>query len=60
MKKLLKPLCRTLTASSIALALHPSAFGAIVRSDVDYQIFRDFAENKGKFHVGATNVEIRD
>ena len=60
MKKLLKPLCRTLTASSIALALHPSAFGAIVRSDVNYQIFRDFAENKGKFHVGATNVEIRD
>ena len=60
MKKLLKPLCRTLTASSIALALHPSAFAAIVRSDVDYQIFRDFAENKGKFHVGATNVEIRD
>ena len=60
MKKLLKPLCRTLTASSIALALHPSAFAAIVRSDVDYQIFRDFAENKGKFHIGATNVEIRD
>ena len=60
MKKLLKPLCRTLTASSIALALHSSAFAAIVRSDVDYQIFRDFAENKGKFHVGATNVEIRD
>lgn len=60
MKKLLKPLCRTLTASSIALALHPSAFAAIVRSDVDYQIFRDFAENKGKFHAGATNVEIRD
>ncbi len=60
MKKLFKPLCRTLTASSIALALHPSAFAAIVRSDVDYQIFRDFAENKGKFHVGATNVEIRD
>ena len=60
MKKLLKPLCRTLTASSIALALHQSAFAAIVRSDVDYQIFRDFAENKGKFHVGATNVEIRD
>ena len=60
MKKLLKPLCRTLTASSIALALHPSAFAAIVRSDVNYQIFRDFAENKGKFHAGATNVEIRD
>ena len=60
MKKLLKPLCRTLTASSIALALHQSAFAAIVRSDVDYQIFRDFAENKGKFHIGATNVEIRD
>lgn len=27
---------------------------------MDYQIFRDFAENKGKFSVGATNVEVRD
>lgn len=26
---------------------------------MDYQIFRDFAENKGKFSVGATNVEVR-
>ncbi|WP_434102065.1 S6 family peptidase [Haemophilus influenzae] len=31
-----------------------------MRNDVDYQIFRDFAENKGKFSVGATNVEVRD
>lgn len=31
-----------------------------MRDDVDYQIFRDFAENKGKFSVGATNVEVRD
>ncbi|SPX42349.1 Immunoglobulin A1 protease [Haemophilus influenzae] len=27
---------------------------------MDYQIFRDFAENKGRFSVGATNVEVRD
>nr|3H09_A Chain A, Immunoglobulin A1 protease [Haemophilus influenzae]3H09_B Chain B, Immunoglobulin A1 protease [Haemophilus influenzae] len=33
---------------------------ALVRDDVDYQIFRDFAENKGRFSVGATNVEVRD
>lgn len=33
---------------------------SVVRSDVDYQYFRDFAENKGKFAVGASNVEINN
>lgn len=27
---------------------------------MDYQIFRDFAENKGMFSVGATNVLVKD
>nr|WP_105891402.1 S6 family peptidase [Haemophilus influenzae]PRJ57514.1 Immunoglobulin A1 protease autotransporter precursor [Haemophilus influenzae] len=47
-------------ALTVAYALTPYTEGALVRDDVDYQIFRDFAENKGKFSVGATNVEVRD
>lgn len=47
-------------ALTIAYALTPYTEAALVRDDVDYQIFRDFAENKGKFSVGATNVEVRD
>lgn len=35
-----------------------SAFGSAVRSDIDYQYFRDFAENKGQFQIGSTNVPI--
>lgn len=37
-----------------------SAYAGTVRDDIDYQQFRDFAENKGKFAVGATNIEIKD
>lgn len=47
-------------ALTVAYALTPYTEAALVRDDVDYQIFRDFAENKGKFSVGATNVEVRD
>ena len=47
-------------ALTVAYALTPYTEAALVRDDVDYQIFRDFAENKGKFSVGATNVEIKD
>lgn len=32
----------------------------MVRDDVDYQIFRDFAENKGKFFVGATDLSVKN
>ncbi|WP_218214633.1 S6 family peptidase [Ursidibacter maritimus] len=31
-----------------------------MRNDVDYQYFRDFAENKGAFTVGATNIPIKN
>ncbi|HHE9490834.1 TPA: S6 family peptidase [Haemophilus influenzae] len=47
-------------ALTVAYALTPYTEAALVRNDVDYQIFRDFAENKGRFSVGATNVEVRD
>ncbi|PRJ58646.1 S6 family peptidase [Haemophilus influenzae] len=47
-------------ALTVAYALTPYTEAALVRNDVDYQIFRDFAENKGKFSVGSTNVEVRN
>ena len=52
--KLLRP---TLAAVAVSV-ICASAQGAIVRNDVDYQYFRDFAENKGAFRQGATNVNI--
>lgn len=33
---------------------------SMVRNDVDYQYFRDFAENKGQFFIGAKNIPIFD
>ncbi len=36
------------------------AYSSVVREDVDYQDFRDFAENKGRFTVGATNIQVHD
>ncbi|WP_109077941.1 S6 family peptidase [Aggregatibacter kilianii] len=56
-KTIFKPNLLTLFISSV---LTSSAFAGHVRSDVDYQYFRDFAENKGKFTVGASNIEIFD
>ena len=46
-------------ALTVAYALTPYTEAALVRDDVDYQIFRDFAENKGMFSVGATNVLVK-
>lgn len=34
------------------------AHSAVVRTDIDYQTFRDLVENKGKFAVGATGIDI--
>ena len=46
--------------STLGLFAVSPAYSSIVRSDVDYQYFRDFAENKGAFSVGASNISIRD
>ncbi|HHW7507127.1 TPA: S6 family peptidase [Mannheimia haemolytica] len=51
---------RSLLATSIAISLSPTLLASIVRGDVDYQYFRDLAENKGKFFVGATNIPVID
>ena len=45
-------------AAFVALNLSPMAFAGQVYSGVDYQYFRDFAENKGKFRPGAQNIEV--
>ncbi|HGG9289558.1 TPA: IgA-specific serine endopeptidase autotransporter [Neisseria meningitidis] len=44
----------------LAYALTPYSEAALVRDDVDYQIFRDFSENKGKFFVGATDLSVKN
>ena len=47
----------TFIALSVALC-SASSYASIVRDDVNYQYFRDFAENKGQFQIGASNIEI--
>ncbi|HEY3591121.1 MAG TPA: S6 family peptidase, partial [Buttiauxella sp.] len=42
------------------LCFHPPVHASIVRDDIDYQIYRDFAENKGPFRPGALNINIHD
>ncbi|WP_169718742.1 S6 family peptidase [Conchiformibius kuhniae] len=51
---------RTVLASLISMGIAAEAQAGTVRSDVDYQYFRDFAENKGQFAPGVSNVEIFD
>lgn len=52
--KLLRP---TLAAVAVSV-ICASAQAAIVRNDVDYQYFRDFAENKGAFRPGVSNINV--
>lgn len=40
------------------LLLSDPAGASIVSAEIDYQIFRDFAENKGAFRPGATDIAI--
>ena len=48
----------TLAIAIASILSSYSAYGSVVRSDIPYQDFRDFAENKGKFSVGATDIPI--
>ena len=52
------PFKPALLASLVAGIASSAAYASTVRDDVDYQYFRDFAENKGKFAVGARNIVI--
>jgi len=42
------------------LGLHFPSLAGIVRNDIDYQYFRDFAENKGQFFIGNHDIDIRN
>ncbi|MDO5356372.1 MAG: S6 family peptidase, partial [Conchiformibius sp.] len=47
-----------LAASIISLGMAAEAQASFVRNDIDYQYFRDFAENKGQFTPGASNITV--
>ncbi|MCQ0124525.1 S6 family peptidase, partial [Escherichia coli] len=49
-----------LTASVVCLSYPLISQAGIVRADISYQLFRDFAENKGLFVPGATNIPVYD
>lgn len=51
---------RSLISMAVSLSFAIPSHAAIVRSDVDYQLYRDFAENKGQFGLKATTVSIFD
>lgn len=51
----------TLITFSVASLAYPAISQAgIVRADIPYQLFRDFAENKGIFVPGAADIPVYD
>ena len=56
-KSVLSPM-KTLAWLTAWLMYASTAYASSVRNDVDYQYFRDIAENKGQFVIGETNVDI--
>lgn len=52
--KILKP---TLLALAVSSTL---AHASSLRNDINLQVYRDFAENKGEFIAGATDITITD
>lgn len=44
----------------IGLSLSTPGLASTVRSDISYQIYRDFAGNKGVFQPGELNIPIYD
>lgn len=56
-------LSRQVILTSVAVFSLSSAWPALaatVSTEIPYQIFRDFAENKGQFTPGTTNISIYD
>ncbi|MBF0785215.1 autotransporter domain-containing protein [Muribacter muris] len=49
---------KTLLATVLSLALSSPSYSSLVRNDISYQYFRDFAENKGQFVPNAQNIPI--
>ncbi|USZ13948.1 hypothetical protein NGM44_05950 [Moraxella sp. FZFQ2102] len=48
----------SILSAAICTVFAHTAYASIVPNDIPYQDFRDFAENKGRFTVGATNIPI--
>lgn len=42
----------------VSLGIVSQAWAGHTYFGIDYQYYRDFAENKGKFTVGAKNIEV--
>lgn len=59
-KKNTKKKIRTalLTSAISAILASGNSLAGTVNSELSYQLFRDFAENKGVFKPGATNISI--
>lgn len=53
----MKRFTKTALSTFVSLCVGTS-YASVVRNDIDYQYFRDFAENKGPFTVGAKNIPI--
>ncbi|MGV6989402.1 S6 family peptidase [Testudinibacter sp. P80/BLE/0925] len=49
-----------ISASIIAFFTCTAPYAAVVRTDIPYQTYRDFGENKGQFTPGALNLPIFD
>lgn len=49
---------KTKLATILSILFIADSYASFVRTDIDYQYFRDLAENKGQFHIGATNVPV--
>lgn len=47
-----------LSSMALAAVLPSVAIASVVRGDIPYQTYRDFAENKGQFKAGTTNISI--
>ncbi|EQB2028244.1 S6 family peptidase, partial [Escherichia coli] len=65
-RRVIKKTCRRLThillagIPAICLCYSQISQAGIVRSDIAYQIYRDFAENKGLFVPGANDIPVYD
>lgn len=53
-----KKLC--LPASFTIIMISPFAIASVVNGNIPYQTYRDFAENKGTFQAGNTDIIIED
>ncbi|HAL1835080.1 TPA: autotransporter outer membrane beta-barrel domain-containing protein, partial [Escherichia coli] len=47
-----------ISSVTLAAVLPYVAVASVVRGDIPYQTYRDFAENKGQFQTGTTNIPV--